>query len=104
MKAKSQWYNSPANGYMKLVRQRQSIDDNNNVIVVNQKTYQLKDTQFEGDRLRFVWTDFAPTTSVAQNGYWTRSVFVLQWKKDDAARDTVVKTKSWATAWCQQPE
>ncbi len=103
MTARSRWVNAPANGYMHLARQRQAVSDDGSIAVTAHKTLQTKDTRFEGSRVQFRWTDFTSTAQAAQWGYWTRSVFVLKWMKDDALRDTVVKKAVYATEWCQQP-
>lgn len=103
MPAKSQWYNAPRNGYVVLKRQRQATDGEK-TIVTAQKTLSTKNTSYEGNRGRFVWTAFTPTTQVTEWQQWTRSVYVLTFKKDDAFRDTVVSTKRYATRWCVQGE
>lgn len=103
-RAYSRWWTAPKNGYQKLLMQRQAIDDDNEVFVVNQKTLETKNTKYEGTRKQFNWTPFTVTPSEQLDNYWTRSVFKLQYKKDDRARDTVVKTVFVAKPWCVQPE
>lgn len=104
LNAASKWTTAPANGYMKLIRQRQMVDDNGKVVVTQSKTTQLKDTNFEGYRADVHWTKWSVQASAYQLGYWTRSVFRLEYKKDDWGGDTLVAVKYWATKWCVQTE
>jgi hypothetical protein len=104
LKAVSGWSIAPKNGYMTLLRGREAVDDDGDVVVTNRMTYTTKNTAREGSRRNFHWTDWTTATSIQRNNYYTRSVWRLQWKKDDAFRDTLVKTVTYASPWCIQQE
>jgi hypothetical protein len=102
--AASKWPTAPLNGYVELRIQRQAVADNGDIVVTQQRTTNYKNTTLEGNRTDLHWKVWTPAAGMRQNGYQTRVTWAFRFKKDDFARDTLVKKLVIATNWCIQPD